>query len=55
MWWSALALDGIDGYRQHIASIFECIALSIVLLIYIISVLALFMHTSSDGADPNQV
>ena len=55
MWWTALALSDIHGYREHVALIFETIALAIVMIIYIASVLAIFIHEAIKGDNIDQV
>ena len=55
MWWTALALNDINGYREHVALKFERIGLVCVFIIYIVSVLAIFIYESEKGSDPNAV
>ena len=45
IWWKQTALTDIDGYRSHVALYFEICALSFVMLLYIASVLAIFIHS----------
>ena len=50
-----MALDGIGGYREHVALVFETAALTFVLMAYLGALLGLFLHTSHKGSDPNLV
>ncbi|KAK9801875.1 hypothetical protein WJX73_005920 [Symbiochloris irregularis] len=52
-WWSAMAFSDIRGYREHVALVFETIALTILMLFYIAAVLVIFLRLDHIGHNVN--
>ena len=48
-----MAFSDIKGYREHVALIFEVIALGILMLCYIAAVLVIFLRLDHIGHDSN--
>lgn len=52
-WWTLLALSNAEGYREHVAMVWELSALVVCFVIYMTAVLAIFLTLDVKGRDPS--
>ncbi len=52
-WWTLLALSSAEGYREHLAMVWELSALAVCFIIYMAAVLAIFLTLDEKGKNPS--